>query len=433
VTYGQAQQGDFAAVPGQASYVNAAPVDATLIDPGTSLTSFVLSSPDGSDSSSIFQNPTFGRTGNPNAHSNPHFTNQGGTILGLTTATTFGGAFAGQAGPSKGKVFRYTMLGNPPAEGGTTNVPTNIDEVSWTLLNADGSVFKTVQFAPFETPMLGSPNFVDARYSSSSSPTQFADAVQRAEFYNSLSPGQPWHTRLVPSVVGHANITVPYRVSVQLSNGTVIQARSYFTGVAPDGSTFVLMLNLLFNFFFDNEFVNQINLGTFTEDAVNVVAAPNTFLYSLNTTNPNVPGGCCVLGFHTYFFDGSVPQNRLLGIFASWISPGLFGNGFQDITGLSHEISELFNDPFVDNATPNWQFPGQPPTSKVCQSNLETGDPIEVLANATTTVTLNGYTYHPQNEALLPWFGMGSSNALGGAFSYPDTTVLPHAAIPCPQ
>jgi hypothetical protein len=218
-----------------------------------------------------------------------------------------------------------------------------------------------------------------------------------------------------------------------LSNGSIIQARSYFTGTAPDGSTFVLMLNLLFNFFFDNEFVNQINLGTFTTDGVNALAFPNTFLFSLNTTNPNVPGGCCVLGFHTYFRDTSVPQNRWLGLYESWISPGLFGAGFQDVTALSHEMSELFNDPFVDNATPNWQFPGQPANSKVCQSNLETGDPVEVLPNASFPVTLGGFTYHPQTEALVPWFGMGSSNAINGAFSYPDTTVLPHAAISCPQ
>ncbi|HEV2690633.1 MAG TPA: hypothetical protein VGV35_18890 [Bryobacteraceae bacterium] len=401
-----------------------------------SLSWFVLSMPpDGSDSSTIFTNPTLGRTGNPNAHGNPHFSNTGGNIFGLMTASTFGGAFAGQAGPSQGKLFKYTMLGNDPAQGGTTNIPTNIDEISWTLLNADATVFKVVQFAPFETLTLNSPNFRDSTYTSSSSPTQFADAVQRAEFFPMLQPGQPWHTRLVPSVVNKVNITVPRFVNVRLANGNIIQARSYFTGTAPDGSTFVLMLNLLFNFFFDNEAVNDINAGSFTTDGVNVTAFPNTFLFSLNVNNPNTPGGCCVLGFHTYFFDpSSVPQPRWLTLFESWISPGIFGGGFQDVTGLSHEVSETFNDPFLDNATPNWQFPGEPPNAKVCQNNLETGDPIEVLANATFPVTLFGYTYHPQNEALLQWFGMGpTSNAINGAFSYPGTTVLPHSALPCPM
>jgi hypothetical protein len=194
------------------------------------------------------------------------------------------------------------------------------------------------------------------------------------------------------------------------------------------------MLNLLFNFFFDNEVVNQVNLGNFTTGSLNATLFPNTFLFSLNVNNPNVPGGCCTLGFHTYFLDNVVPQDRWLSVYASWISPGLFGGGVQDVTALTHEVSESFNDPFVDNATPNWQFPGQPAASTACQRNLETGDPIEVLPNGTVAVTISGYTYHPQIEALLPWFAMApTSNAIAGAFSYPDTTVLPHSAVPCPQ
>jgi hypothetical protein len=42
-------------------------------------------------------------------------------------------------------------------------------------------------------------------------------------------------------------------------------------------------------------------------------------------------------------------------------------------------------------------------------------------------MTMNGRTYHPQNEALLQRFEFESpSSPLGGAYSYPDTTVLPH-------
>ena len=64
----------------------------------------------------------------------------------------------------------------------------------------------------------------------------------------------------------------------------------------------------------------------------------------LNVSNPNTPGGCCVLGFHTYFanFDGTFPQHRFISQYASWISPGLFGAGFQDVTALSHELAESF-------------------------------------------------------------------------------------------
>jgi hypothetical protein len=356
------------------------------------------------------------------------------TIDALDTLATFDGAFIGQAGPSVNQDFRFTMIGNDPRLGKTTKFPAYIDEVSLQLLNADGSVFATVPFSPFEKLLLESPNFEPLDYRSGHG-IEYADAIHRAEFYNVMK--RDWHSVLIPKVVNKVTITVPYFVNLQLTNGTIIQARSYFTGTASDGSTFVLMLDALFNFFYDNEEVNEINLGNFATNGFNMMLFPNTFLFSLDTKNPNTPGNCCTLGFHTYFTDGAIPESRWISEYASWISPGLFGPGFQDVTALSHETTESFADPFVDNATPNWQFPGQPATSTVCQSNLEEGDPIEGLTNATSAIEVKekgfDYIYHPQNLALFEWFEMGAtSNAIDGAFSFPDETVLPTSAIPCP-
>jgi hypothetical protein len=360
----------------------------------------------------------------------------GGTIDGLDTVATFDGAFAAQAGPDTGNVFRFTMMGNHPLAGGTTVIPAQIDEVSLVLLNADGSTLTTVPFAPFEHATLESPNFEPLDYRSGRN-IQYADAIHRAQFFNRMA--KDWHTVLVPHVVNKVSIVVPRFVNIRLANGTIVQARTYFIGTAADGNTFVLMLNLLFNFFFDNEVVNQINLGNFTTKSLNMTLFPNTFLFSLNVNNPNSPGGCCTLGFHTFFFDpSSTPEPRWVTQFASWISPGLFGAGFEDVTALSHETSEAFGNPFLENATPNWQFPGVPATAKVCQNNLEQGDPIEVLPNATVPITVKEphftFTYHPQIIPLLQWFEMGAkSNAIDGAFSFPDETTLPHSALPCPQ
>lgn len=356
-------------------------------------------------------------------------------VDGLNTLATFDGSFATQAGPDQGKQFRFTMMGNDPRTGGTTLIPAQIDEVSLQLLNADGSVFKTVPFAPFEQGTLESPNFEPLNYRSGFH-TEYADAVHRAQFFKTMRPD--WHTLILPNVVNRVTITVPFFVNIQLSDGSIIQARSYFTGTAGDGSTFVLMLSPLFNFFFDNEVVNEINAGNFTTNAMNMTMFPNTYLFSLNTSNPNVPGSCCVLGFHTYFRDGNVPQDRWVTQYASWISPGLFGAGFQDVTALSHETAEAFGDPFIDNKTSLWQFPGVPANAKVCQGNLEEGDPIEVLANATTPLQVKepgfSFTYHPQVIPLLQWFEMGpTSSAIDGTFSFPDETVLTQSALPCPQ
>jgi hypothetical protein len=85
------------------------------------------------------------------------------------------------------------------------------------------------------------------------------------------------------------------------------------------------------------------------------------------------------------------------------------------------------NDPFVNNATPSWLFPG---SATHCQSNLETGDPVEVFANAGFPVTIDGFTYHPQTEALLQWFSRkGPSDAIDGAYSFPDETILTTPSI----
>jgi hypothetical protein len=359
------------------------------------------------------------------------------TTPSLVPIATFDGSFVAQGGPSAGGVFPFTMIGGQPAAGKATTIPAPISEVSLTLLNADGSVLTTVPFDPFETPTLRSPNFNTTNYRSGNQ-IQFADAVQRAEFFNTMASN--WHTVLQPSVVNRVNIVVPRFVNVQLSPGNIIQARSYFIGTAADGKTFVLMLNLVFDFFFGSEVNDEINAGNFTTDALNMTLFPNTYLFALNANKPNTPGSCCVLGFHTFFFDpSSSPATRWVTQFASWISPGIFGGGFLDVTGLSHETSEAFNDPFLNNAVPRWQFPGvsAPAVSKasrVCQSKLETGDPVEVLADATVQITLNSFTYHPQTEALLPWFEMGSSsNAIDGAFSFPGETALTRSAVPCPK
>lgn len=365
-------------------------------------------------------------------------TGTGGTIFGLQTVPTFSGAFAPENGPSLGTVFPFVMIGNDPLAGGTTTVPAKITEVSLTLLNADGSVNTTVPFtSTFEDIMADSPNFANSIYNSSSVATQFGDAVQRAEFFHTGKAS--WHTRLGgPIIVNHVSISVPFFTSVTFPDGVTENVRTWFTGTAADGSTFVLLLNIAFNGDYDNLVVNDIVAGNFTTDAINLDLFPNTFLFSPNEANPNAPGGCCTLGFHTYFLEGGItPQPRWITMYASYISPGLFGAGFQDVTAMSHEISEALNDPFINNATPVWQFPGQPANSTACQGNLETGDPVEVLANATVAITLTEgkttLTFHPQTEALLQWFEMGAtSNAVDGAFSYPNETVLTASAVPCP-
>lgn len=361
--------------------------------------------------SSIAGNPG----GVPNVLSVPNF----------TRSFTFGG-----------KTFPYTMVGNDPSLGHRTTIPTKIVAVSLQLLNADGTVFDVVDAGEFVQPTLNSPNFQRFKYEHDGSvgipgePTQFSDAIQRAEFFSTMDPN--WHTELNPSLVDHVTITVPKFVNVRF-RGQIVQAINYVSGLASDGHRFVLMFNLFFNQQLGIIVNNEIDAGNFTTNDINLPLFPNTFLFSFNPNNPKQRGSCCVLGFHTYFTDGGSPESRWITDYASYISPGIFGGGFEDVTALSHEIAETFNDPFVNNITPRWQFPGEP---GVCQGNLETGDPVEVLANATFPVTLKNkgvaFTYHPQTEALLQWFAQTvPSDAIHGAYSYPDLTALTTPATLC--
>ena len=89
----------------------------------------------------------------------------------------------------------------------------------------------------------------------------------------------------------------------------VVQAINYQSGLAADGHRFVLMLNLFFNQQLGIIVNNEIDAGNFTTDSFNLPLLPNTFLYSFNrATIPRQRGSCCVLGFHTYFTDGAVPE-----------------------------------------------------------------------------------------------------------------------------
>lgn len=334
----------------------------------------------------------------------------------LITVPNFEGSFI-----TRGKTWHFTMMGTAPWNGGATSIPVHIVAVSLRLQNANLVTFTTVSVAPYTTPTLKSPNFQAANYSTGTS-IQFADAVQRAEWFHKMKAG--WHTNLRPAAIVHTlTITVPRFTTVPI-NGRNTQVQTYFSGQADDGHTVVFLLDQFFNQKIFDLVVNEINAGRFTTNALNIALLPDTFLFSLD--NSGGVGNCCVLGFHTFFTNDATPkQSRWIFAFASWISPGIF-SGFQDVTALSHEISEAINDPFVDNLVPAWQYPNEPGT---CQDNLETGDPVEVLANPMFPIKISGTTYHPQTEALFQWFEQKTtSTAINSAFSYPNTKALTHGA-----
>jgi len=391
---------------------------------------------------------------------------------GIDTLVNFTGHFEAQGVYFDGTahhIWEYSMVGNPPEHGGTTVINAPVIPVSLDLRNPDGtprfvkivpsssgfcaprqtSCVVTCGFngipldtsckrlfydvTPFVDPFMQGPVFGSSNYSSSPVPTQITDAVQRAEFGNHAR--SDWHTLLGPTVKAGEVMTLvqsvapnPLVYSFALnSDGTCCRfvlvnetpfVRHLFPPAAPDKTTVI---------------GTAIVSGAITTQDISSFLFPNTYLFSGKTSN------CCVLGFHSFDVEagdagnGNRPRFYVMN-YASWISPGLFGGGFQDVTAHSHEIAETFNDPFVafdnlHNVTPFWLNPaGQ------CQDVMEDGDVIEDLPRPTYPVTMsNGFTYHPQNEALLPWFMFETnSSAIDNAYSYPDETVLTHLSDPQP-
>jgi hypothetical protein len=298
----------------------------------------------------------------PHGHQNGQGHARSG-IPDIDSLVNFNGHYFADGFDSDGNVKRewfFNTIGNPPQLGGTTALKAPIVPVIVDLRNADGSprfvngqrlISDPTQFVQ---PVLNSPVFADATYSSSSTPTQFTDAVQRAEYFNKAKAD--WHTRLAPSVKTTRTMVLKqgtYRFALN-ADGTCCRfilvdidtfANALFPAVASDTTTPIGAAE---------------NAGDITTKDLSTFLFPNTYLYFNND-----PAQCCVLGFHTYDFEPGdaakkKPEKRYVVNYSSWISPGLFGGGFQDITALSHEIAEAYNDPFVvsygiHNLTPWWR------------------------------------------------------------------------------
>lgn len=314
----------------------------------------------------------------------------------------FSGSFAFQ-----GNNYPYTMVGNKPQSGGTTKVPVQIVPISMffqEFVDENGSPL-VIDPAPLLPRLQSSPNFRSARYENGV--TQFADAVQRAQFNRTAAP--EWHTLLrEPEILKPLRIVVP--------RGSARVYRNPATGV---------IYAIVDTDFFLSQLNTMIQLERLQPDALAIAITSNIFLSPQADIKK-----CCVLGFHTSFDVGELAQLKFVQTFiwASWVDQGILGTSLADVTPMSHEISEWMNNPFGSNVVPTWQVPN----STSCQSNLETGDPLATMPNAGYPVLIDGFTYHPQSQVMMQWFQRGSaSDAIDGAFSFPDQTLMTGPSQPC--
>jgi hypothetical protein len=323
------------------------------------------------------------------------------------------------------------MVGAPPESGTRTTIKAPIVPVEVDLLAADGTVAifngQPLSFASgpdVVQNVVNSPIFQPFIYTSGVG--QLNDQLMRAEFWDRIrhhgDSEEGWHVLLSPRVRTARRIEVPFN------------SWFFFVDANNNPVLFALDVNVFFNLFFPTTVPvdNTTPIGA-AEIAGDITTKDmSTFLFNNIVLYDTTINNCCIIGFHTYDFEPGDKTNgnrerRYVLNYSSWLSPGLFLFGFEDITPLSHELAETFNDPFGNNATPWWLSVDPFTGSGNCQNNLETGDVVEVLDSLSPTysIAMNGRTYHPQNEALFNWFAFQSpSHANLGAYSFPDETTL---------
>lgn len=325
-----------------------------------------------------------------------------------------------------GTTFPFTMAGRGPQKGGTTQLDTSYLAISFffdEFVDQNGNNIVIDATANTQN-LLNGPDFASFPYTTGN--TQFSDAVQRAEFFNVVNDtgeNGSWHTLLEPP-----RQLTPVTVEVPFYESLVFQL--------PDGAVFALIdVNFL---------ASQLNTLLQTEelriDEIPIFATHNAIYGDFFA---GAPLDCCVGGFHSAVELGQSHNIALVQVFAfatsldPEISNAAFGDptAFADVASLSHELCEIFNDPFVNNTVPRWQNPASAAPFITCSSFLETGDPVEGLPNASFPVMIGGFLYHPQTEALLQWFSRENpSSAISRAYSYPGNNLTsPSTACPAGQ
>lgn len=323
------------------------------------------------------------------------------------------------------QTFPYTMVGHQPTARRTSEIPTTYVPMSFffdEFVDQNGNNI-VIDATAITDEIVHSPMFENADYATGF--TQFGDAQMRAEFFFLFNKdGDNDGNDRFHVLLNTPKTLIPVTIEVPIGSSQVF--------VLPDGTFFALIdINFL---------LSQLNTLAQTEpltvDSIPIFLTRNAVYGDFIQQQPI---DCCIGGFHTAFETQQVRDKIFVQTFSfatsldADVANGIFGDPglFADVNALSHEVTEALNDPFANNVTPNYQIPGAP--AGFCQVGLEVGDVIENLTPDYTNITLHGFTYHPQTEALLQWFeGKTPSDAVDGDYSFPDPTRLTSSFMPCP-
>jgi len=320
---------------------------------------------------------------------------------------------------SRNSIYPFSMVGQSPSAGGTTGVNNQIIPLITVLLQSGVTVAvydPTVATDPQgdDISLLEQSPLYDATTTYPGPPPdtgQVIDTAQRVTFRTTRAAN--WHTPLnTPLSSG-----VVWIQFLEANNGDWTLACDTMGNCTP-----VFNINTI-----SSNFAFILSVEAPANSTVPIIVTD--FLTAFDP----VSGGCCILGYHSAQPGIVDPTGVLVWTWGTYIpqtSNSLFAPFGNDVMVLSHELSELYNDPFVQT-TGTLVSPWVDGSASFAQANLETGDAIEamsaadVIYNVPLTTTGGAYTYTLQNVATLEWFTRNPFN--GGIYSWPSEHTLSQA------
>jgi len=289
-----------------------------------------------------------------------------------------------------GSTVTFKMVGaNPASSNVATHIPVVLIPVKFVYGASNGNMTfdpKAKHSSGFGAKSVikalkGSPIFDDGTDFQSGAVDcgtgQYIDVYQRCNFWSNVSTNTGYHTVLdVTDITG----VKPMTINVTSAQGSVI------TNPFGSGKVGTMTINS-----FDAAITAYLNAHTsqITPDIFPLFISENIYLTS---------GGCCIGGYH------SAHSAQTYG-YSTWVNET--GTFSEDISAISHEIGEWFDDPFTNNHVH-------------CTDNsiLENGDPLVPIGEfGTFEKKVGKITYHPQSLVYLPYFGAPTSTSANGWYS----------------
>ncbi len=270
----------------------------------------------------------------------------------------------------QGSNYSFSMVGtNPATSNGTTTLTIYVIPIKMVYGSLNGKMtfdpnVNTANGVSITQNVLNSPlfNTMDWKWGSTDVGTaQYEDAFQRGSFWGSVQTNSNYHVVFAtPVVLSEVTINVSRLQGRVMSN--------------PFGAGKVGTMGI-------NAFDSQLQTFMSHFAQINPGVLP---LFVTDNIYLTQNASCCIGGYH------SADTNGQTYSYASYVT--YTGSFSQDISALSHELGEWYDDPMTTSNSP-------------C-GILEVGDPLENLPNyGDFSVTANGVTWHPQALAFMQYFG----------------------------